>query len=115
VKVFRVDEENRKVVKDVRNKLKRMVPALEIVPDAELLQTIRKALRKILKSPKADLDALTANIGTAEVAEIITKLQMPGVDFNKISFRKYRALGKRLLRDELWETREKRGGSAPGV
>jgi hypothetical protein len=120
VKVIRLYEKYFKLVRDARNKLKPVVPlttgrALAIVQDADLLEKISNALRTILKNPKADLDALNANIGTAEVAEVITKLQMSEVDFRKISFRKYRASGKKLLRDEVWETREKRSGSEPGV
>ncbi len=110
VKVARLYEKYSKLVKQIRNRLKRNVPltmdrALEIVSETDLPpETILMALRAISDNPAADLVQLTASIGTAELAQAITEQKLPRVDFKKVSFRKYRALGKRLLSEKLWET-----------
>jgi hypothetical protein len=111
VKVFQLYEKNSQLVKEVRHRLKQNVGlttdrALAMVVEKIMpAETVRMALRKISSDPKADLCHLAAEgIGTAEIAQTITELEMPGLDFEKVSFRKHRTLGKRLLRENLWKT-----------
>jgi hypothetical protein len=110
VKVFQLYQKRFKMVKDIRNKLKRdgslkadrLLSETDVPPERFL-----KALRAISKDPAADL-RLLGSIGAAEIARKITELEITGIDFGKVSFIKHQKLGKKLLDTEFWKTNQRK-------
>jgi hypothetical protein len=105
VKVFRLYEQYRELIKGLRSRIKQIRKDKDLLVEVKKsipVESIRSALSSV--SGEANLQLLkNRDVSTATLARAITESELPRSYFAKISFRKYVALGKQLSRDKLWQ------------